>query len=124
MPHTKPVELTTRDHQQDIEEAAYYKWLNRGRAGGDPQTDWIEAELEFQTNLYSDDDEVERSLVSVASYLGEQQALSTPDRHKGSGKSRMSKPAMNQQTANKAVVPTPLTTTSDQTAMATQQDNT
>jgi hypothetical protein len=101
MPHTKPVELTTHDHQQDIEEAAYYKWLNRGRAGGDPQTDWIEAELEFQTNLYSDDDEVERSLAS-----------SVP------------KPAMNQQTVKKAVVPTPLTTTSDQTAMATQQDNT
>jgi hypothetical protein len=64
MPHTKPADLTTYDHQQDIEEAAYYKWLNRGRVGGSPQDDWIEAELEFQTNLYSDDDEVERSLES------------------------------------------------------------
>jgi hypothetical protein len=45
-----------------IEEAAYYKWLNRGRQGGDPLEDWLEAELELQSNLYSDDDDVERSL--------------------------------------------------------------
>jgi hypothetical protein len=64
MAHSKAAELTPFNHQQDIEKAAYYKWLNRGRAGGSPQEDWIEAELEFQTNLYSQDDDVERSLDS------------------------------------------------------------
>jgi hypothetical protein len=52
----------TDPHQ--IEEAAYYKWLSRGRQGGDPMEDWLEAELELQSNLYSEDDDVERSLIS------------------------------------------------------------
>ena len=47
-----------------IEEAAYYKWLNRGRQGSNPTEDWLEAELELQSNLYSEDDDVERSLIS------------------------------------------------------------
>jgi hypothetical protein len=36
-----------------IEEAAYYKWLDRGRYAqpGDELNDWIEAEKEFQDNL-------------------------------------------------------------------------
>jgi hypothetical protein len=108
MPHTKPAELTLHDHQHDIEEAAYYKWLNRGRAGGDPHEDWIEAELEFQTNLYSDDDEVERSLIS-----------SVPDRKKLTTPQKKNGPVLAGTTGKK-----PLTTTSNQTSMATEQDDT
>jgi len=108
MAHTKPAELTLQDHQHDIEEAAYYKWLNRGRTGGDPHEDWIEAELEFQTNLYSDDDEVERSLVS-----------SVPDQKTPSQNQKTEKAVFSVTTAKK-----PLTTTSNQTRMATEQDDT
>ncbi len=70
MPHTKSKEQTKLDQSfrfadpHSIEEAAYYKWLNRGRQGGDPTEDWLEAELELQSNLYSEDDDVERSLSS------------------------------------------------------------
>ena len=70
MPHTKSKEQIKLDHSfhftdpHRIEEAAYYKWLNRGRDGGNPMEDWLEAELELQSNLYSEDDDVERSLIS------------------------------------------------------------
>ena len=70
MPQTKSKEQTQLDNTfrfadpHSIEEAAYYKWLNRGRNGGDSMEDWLEAELELQSNLYSEDDDVERSLAS------------------------------------------------------------
>lgn len=32
--------------QQAIEEAAYYRWVNRGRPTGDPDPDWFAAEAE------------------------------------------------------------------------------
>jgi len=35
----------------NLEEAAYYKWLNRGSRGGDAVKDWLEAELELQAEL-------------------------------------------------------------------------
>ena len=62
---TKPIpNFFSLELKKQIEEAAYYKWLNRGRQGGDSTEDWLEAELELQSNLYSEDDDVERSLAS------------------------------------------------------------
>ncbi len=36
--------------QQDLEKAAYYRWLNRGGQQGDPDQDWIEAEKQLRQN--------------------------------------------------------------------------
>jgi hypothetical protein len=114
MAHTTPAELSAFDHQKDIQEAAYYKWLNRGRTGGSPDTDWIEAELEFETNLYSDDDEVERSLLS-----------SIPQRIKRALTPKNKRQSLTAKTTDKAApAPSSIRNTSDQTAMATEQDET
>jgi len=36
-----------RPSQQAIEEAAYFRWVNRGRPIGDPGPDWFAAEAEL-----------------------------------------------------------------------------
>ena len=33
-----------RPSQKELEEAAYYRWLNRGCPSGDDLADWVEAE--------------------------------------------------------------------------------
>jgi hypothetical protein len=40
--------LTDRT-RAEIEKAAYYRWLNRGRPTGDDWTDWLLAEKEYKT---------------------------------------------------------------------------
>jgi hypothetical protein len=51
----KPNNLLGLVNPYNIKEAAYYKWLNRGSQGGDAVKDWLEAELELQTELYSEE---------------------------------------------------------------------
>jgi hypothetical protein len=50
----KTAPLSTRDETtKQIEEAAYFSWLNRGRYAqvGDELNDWIEAEKEVRDSL-------------------------------------------------------------------------
>lgn len=51
-PQTKPYSASMRDADKtktEIEKAAYYRWLNRGRPTGDDWTDWLLAEREMKT---------------------------------------------------------------------------
>lgn len=43
------------DRHQMIEVAAYYKAEHRGFDGGDPITDWLQAEAEIDSMFQSDD---------------------------------------------------------------------
>jgi hypothetical protein len=46
---------STDEKTKQIEEVAYYKWLDRGRYAqpGDELNDWFEAEKEFRDSLQS-----------------------------------------------------------------------
>ena len=104
-----------------IEEAAYYKWLNRGRQGSSATEDWLEAELELQSNLYSEDDEVERSLTSIASFglpkLGEKRLAPSISIHRVERRTLSTPP-------DKDLGASMSRGTSNQTTMASEQDET
>lgn len=48
---TTPPAVTPEDRRHMIEEAAYYRALQRQLEGGDPVADWIEAEREIAERL-------------------------------------------------------------------------
>lgn len=57
-----------------VRDAAYYRWLNRGRPFGDAMTDWLAAETDYRRYVDSDGDvfvpaQVRRQAVEVAAYL-------------------------------------------------------
>lgn len=47
-----PAKHTVKLSQEDLERAAYYRWLERGApAGGDGQEDWYEVENRWRDNI-------------------------------------------------------------------------
>jgi hypothetical protein len=40
--------MDTDKTRGEVEKAAYYRWLNRGRPTGDDWTDWLQAERELK----------------------------------------------------------------------------
>jgi len=121
--HNKAVNSSQFIDPHCIEEAAYYKWLNRGREGNNQLEDWLEAELELQSNLYSEDDEVEKSLTSIASFglpkLGEKRSDNSIPNHQDE-KRGVSKPKLSDKNLGSSMS----RNKSDQTTMASQQDET
>ena len=119
----KAINLSQFTDPHRIEEAAYYKWLNRGRSGDNPMEDWLEAELELQSNLYSEDDEVERSLTSIASFglpkLGEKRSSTSLPNHQDERR-HLSLSNSSDEEWNSFMS----RSTSNQTTMASQQDET
>jgi hypothetical protein len=71
--------LTSFIDPNRIEEAAYYKWENRGRPECGAVDDWLEAEKELQSHLYGNEEPFERNLGYIPSshvlpvYLGKQE---------------------------------------------------
>jgi hypothetical protein len=51
----KPDSLLCLVDPYNIEEAAYYQWINRGGQGGDAVNDWLTAELELRKKLYHEE---------------------------------------------------------------------
>lgn len=47
--------LSSLANPYNLEEAAYYKWLNRGGQNGDALKDWLEAESELKAELRSEE---------------------------------------------------------------------
>jgi|GEM_PF-1712463 hypothetical protein len=54
-----------------IEEAAYYKWHNRGRQEGSAIDDWLEAERHLQGHIFGYTEPVERNLESMSISQGD-----------------------------------------------------